>query len=222
MPQATESTLSRANTTHLAIDGRTIVGLAVPFNRTAKVSDDGKTQYLEEFAPGSFTATIAQRGDKIRAHTQHQTGWLPIGKASHLEETSAGLESHLRVSDTTNGNDVLVRDGVMTGLSIGFRPVKHVTRGNVKVRTEVALSEISVVADPAYVDAQISGIRSRHDLDIDEYVDARVREYFASLQDPAAQVSIAEGDEITDDPRIAQSIRSMQRLRARILFEGIQ
>jgi hypothetical protein len=92
----------------------------------------------------------------------------------------------------------------------------------VKVRTEVVLSEISVVADPAYAEAQITGIRSRHDLDLDEYVDARVREALASLQDPAAQVSIAEGDEAADDPRIAQSIRSMQRLRARILLEGIQ
>jgi len=76
--------------------------------------------------PGSFAVTIAQRGDRVRAHAQHKTERLPIGKATHLEETRDGLVSHLRVSDTSDGNDVLalVRDGVMTGLSVGFRGIK--------------------------------------------------------------------------------------------------
>ena len=224
MPQATD-TLCRGYATDLTIDGRTIVGLAVPFNRTATVSDDGRTSYKEQFAPGSFAVTIAQRRDKIRAHAQHKTERLPIGRATHLEETPDGLVSHLRVSDTTDGNDVLalVRDGVMTGLSIGFRGIKANKRGDVTVRTEVALSEISVVADPAYADAQIAGIRAMHDLDLDEYVDARVREALASLQDPAARVSIEQVDEATDDPHDVQSARSqLLRLRARALFEGVR
>lgn len=223
MPRTSE-TLSRAYAADLTIDGRTIVGLAVPFNRVATVSDDGRTTYKESFERGAFARTIAHRADKIRAHAQHKTERLPIGKATHLQETDAGLESHLRVSDTSDGNDVLalVRDGVMTGLSIGFRGVQHSMRSGVKVRTEVALSEISVVADPAYADAQIQGIRAMHDLDIDEYVDARVREALATLNDPANLASVEELDEVTDDSREAHSVRShLLRLRARALLDGV-
>ena len=207
------ATLVRAHATDLTIDGRTIVGLAVPFNTVATVSDDGRTSYKEAFAPGSFAVTIAQRGSRVRAHAQHRTDRLPIGKASHLEETDVGLVSHLKVSDTVAGNDVLalVRDGVMTGLSVGFRGIKETTRNRVRVRTEVALSEISVVADPAYADAQISGVRAMHDLDLDEYVEARVREMFASLQDPATLALSALVDEAPDDPHSVQSVRSIKQ-----------
>ena len=208
-----QTTLTRGYATDLTIDGRTIVGLAVPFNRVATVSDDGRTSYKESFAPGSFTRTLAHRGDKVRIFSQHKTERLPIGKASKLEETGPGLEAHLRVSDTSDGNDVLtlVRDGVLTGLSVGFRGLKHELRNNVRVRTEVTLSEISIVTDPAYPDAQISGIRAMHDLDLDEYVDARVREYFATHNDPATETPFVEDGEVTDDPRAAHSIRSVKQ-----------
>ncbi len=154
--------LIRAVAADLAVDGRTIVGLAVPFGKVAEVSDNGRTSYREGFRRGSFARTIAERGDRVRAHVNHQALKLPIGKAVHLVELADGLESHLRVSQTAEGNDVLalVRDGVLSGLSVGFRPVRQATEAGVVWRHEVALREISVVADGAYDDARIAGVRA--------------------------------------------------------------
>lgn len=220
---ALDGALTRAFASDLAVDGRTIVGLAVPFGRASRVSDDGRRYYKEQFAPGSFRTTIAQRGDRIRAHVQHQTKRLPIGKASHLEETPEGLVSHLRVSNTTEGNDTLelVKDGVLTGLSIGFKPIRSDKQGDVTVRQEVALSEISVVADPAYPDARIQGVRSLDDIEF--FVDRAVRELFASRDVDPAILALPSPMEGTDDPRESQSDRSRRilRIRADAILKGV-
>lgn len=157
------SFLIRAIASDLSVEGRTIVGLAVPFERVSTVCDGpGQRPYKEAFRRGAFMRTIAERGDRVKAHVEHQDQRLPIGRAVHLEERANGLETHLRVSATSDGNDVLalVRDGVLSGLSIGFRPIRHSDEGGVKYRTEVALNEISVVDRPAYPDAQIESLRS--------------------------------------------------------------
>jgi HK97 family phage prohead protease len=146
-------------------DGRTLHGLAVPYNVPTRISSRLEGQFDETFRPGAFARTIRERGSKVRLHVLHdQTTRLPIGRATELREDPAGLVGEFRVSATRQGDEVLelVRDGALDGLSIGFRPIRdRWTKGRQSVeRLEVALNEVSVVATPAYAGARIVGVRA--------------------------------------------------------------
>lgn len=144
--------------------GRTVHGLAVPFNVAADV-DDGFGPYREMFAPGAFTRSIQERGAKVKLFGQHDTGRFPLGKATSLEERADGLHVAFQVAATRDGDEALelVSSGVVDGFSIGFAPRRERTDpdGTV-IRTEVALREVSLVHSPAYADALVSGVRSAH------------------------------------------------------------
>ncbi len=145
-------------TLELRDDGRTLVGLAVPYNVETRIGS-----YVESFAPGAFDGTDPATVPVLAAHNRTE---LPIGRALSLTDTPAGLAVELRISQTAYGDDVLalVRDGAATGLSIGFQPVEGGDRWNrdrTKVtRTRANLVEISVVGFPAYLDARIAAVRT--------------------------------------------------------------
>jgi HK97 family phage prohead protease len=159
--------LTRANQADLDIrDGRTVVGIAMPFNREAVVSDDGQREYTESFVRGSFARTIAERGSRIRFFYMHQRMSLPLGKATLLREDSAGLYGEFRVSATPSGDEALelIKDGTLDGLSVSFDPISgrsewSYDRTSVR-RMEVKLMEVSAVWCPAYADAVITDVRS--------------------------------------------------------------
>lgn len=155
--------LHRAFAGDLAVrgDGRTIVGLAVPYNVPARVSDGGRP-YDECFAPGAFTRSIAERGDRVKLCVSHDRRSLPIGRAVSLVEQPDGLHIEARVSATRQGDEALelVRDGVVDSLSIGFRPIASRNDRGVTVRTEARLDEVSLVSFGAYEDARITAVRS--------------------------------------------------------------
>lgn len=160
--------LSRAFTGDLEIrgDGRTVVGLAVPWDTPTRVSDGG-APYLEQFTRGAFSRTIAERTARVKFLAQHDRQALPIGRATALREDAAGLYAELRVSATAAGDEVLtlIRDGALDGLSIGFRPVTpgpavRIRPGELVTRTEVRLDEISAVSFPAYEGARIAAVRA--------------------------------------------------------------
>jgi HK97 family phage prohead protease len=143
-------------------DGRTVVGIAMPFDQPTEIRENGHT-FTELFRRGSFTKTISERGPEgVKTFAKHQRASLPIGRASMLREDPAGLYAELRVSKTVAGDEVLalISDGALDGLSIGFAPVKDRRVSGGVERLEVALHEISVVDYPAYVGAAISGVRS--------------------------------------------------------------
>lgn len=149
-------------------DGRTVYGLAVPYDQPAEIRDY-QGSYTEVFRFGAFERTIAERGDRVKFLANHDRQKLPLGKALKLDEQPAGLVGEFRVSATPDGDAALelIRDGVLDSLSIGFKPVDTGDRWNTDrtlvERTEVALMEVSAVAFPAYDGALISGVR--HDLD---------------------------------------------------------
>ncbi len=143
-------------------DGRTIHGIAMPFDAPTEIRDNGE-RFTEVFRFGSFAKTIAERGPQgVKTFAKHQRASLPIGRASVLREDPAGLYSELRISKTAAGDEVLslISDGALDALSIGFQPVKdRRVRGGVE-RLEVRLFEISVVDFPAFSGALIAGVRS--------------------------------------------------------------
>lgn len=149
-------------------DGRTVYGLAVPFDRPQRVADmtrSGVVQYDEVFRMGSFAQTIAERGERVKFLLNHDKSTLPLGRALSLREDPAGLVGEFRVSKTRAGEEALelIRDGALDGLSVGFKPATHVgdpASGGLVERTSVVLLEVSAVAFPAYDDALIGGVRA--------------------------------------------------------------
>lgn len=145
-------------------DGRTVYGLAVPYDQPTAVRDSAGT-YDEVFRMGSFAETIRERGDRVKFLINHDRRTLPLGKAIGLREDTAGLIGEFRVSATDAGDQALelIRDGVLDSLSVGFVPVSHngdPRRGGLVERTAVKLLEVSAVAFPAYEGALIAGVRN--------------------------------------------------------------
>lgn len=156
-------------------EGRTVTGIVVPFGTVARVSDGG-APYDEMFAPGAFTRTIAERGDRVKLLMQHNSA-EPIGRATLLREDAAGLYGEFRVSAVPAGDQAieLVRDGVIDSFSVGFAKVKHRKDKGVVVRTEVALREASLVTFPAYDTARITALRTALESLPDDERDALLR-----------------------------------------------
>jgi HK97 family phage prohead protease len=163
--RVTRDTLYRATPSDLEIrgDGRTVVGISVPFNDPALI-ETPRGNFRETFERGAFSATIAAGAAKVKFLAQHQQQSMPLGRAVVLREDANGLYSEFRVSKTVAGDEALelIRDGALDALSIGFQPVKDRwsrDRSSV-VRESVRLREVSAVSWPAYSGAQILAVRS--------------------------------------------------------------
>lgn len=144
-------------------DGRTVYGLAVPFDRESTVND-GYGPYQEVFRRGAFAKTVGEFASKVKLLGNHNRQKFPLGKATALREDTAGLVGEFRISNTREGDEALelVRDGVLDSFSVGFAPVKERKTGRTLVeRLEVKLREVSLVAFPAYEGAQVAGIRAQ-------------------------------------------------------------
>lgn len=151
-------------------DGRTLVGLAVPFGDELDVSDFWD-DYTEVFRRGAFAKTIREASRPVPLLVSHEHRTLPIGAATKLVETNDGLAAEFHLSRTARADEVLalVTDGALSGLSIGFEPVKqNVTKGSAREpaadrdlveRTEVSLREVSVCNFPAFATAGVTGVR---------------------------------------------------------------
>jgi uncharacterized protein len=141
-------------------DGRTLIGLAVPFN--TKVSIGGR--FVESFAPGSFRRSITERLERIKLLNNHNAQALPVGRLTAASEVSEGLRIEARISRTAAGDDLLelIKDRSVDGLSIGFEPLRSDwTRDRSEVvHREVRLREVSVCAFGMYPTALISHTRS--------------------------------------------------------------
>jgi uncharacterized protein len=151
-------------------DGRTLIGLAVPYDTELEVSD-WWDDYTEVFRKGAFAKTISDRAQPVPLLVSHEHRALPIGAASALTETDDGLEATFHLSATARADEVLelVRDRALSGLSIGFSPIQQrVTKGSARdpaadrdlvERTEVNLREVSICNFPAFVGAGVTGVR---------------------------------------------------------------
>src|SRR5215510_11401558 len=81
-------------------DGWTVYGMAVPYGVEQTVTDDGKTNYLEEFAAGSFARDVTKGGRWINLFLGHagDEGDRYLGRCVALEETGAGLFPTFRIN----------------------------------------------------------------------------------------------------------------------------
>jgi len=175
-------------------DGRTIEGIAVPYNVRQRITDD----LTEMFIPGSFADQIrtAERGRasatavpayRMALTRNHESqGGTVIGRAVAMEERAEGLWVALRVSQTPAGDETLtlVRDGVLDELSIGFRVRQGWSRADTDgtvIRTRAEAFETAIVMRGAYGrGAVVAGVRSETE---ESYVDPDlVRRSLAEFQ----------------------------------------
>ena len=145
-------------------DGRTIVGIAVPYARPQRIDP----RLVEQFSRGAFNAQIkaARRVPFAREHMQ--LGGTLIGRTT-LRDDAAGLYGEWRVSATTVGDETLelVRDGALDELSIAFREGQNKRLpGGVIERLTAELREVAVVMQGAYGEmATVAGVRSAEEWD---------------------------------------------------------
>lgn len=169
----------RAAPAKKADDGRTWVG-------GLGVAWDSRNAYDEVFVPGAFTRTLGERSDTkpLVIRWLHRT---PIGRWSEHIEDRDGLRLGGYLSDTATVRDEaapLLRDGAVTGLSVGFWPRlwRFADTGervefdtpfgkrsyDVEEPTifvlDADLMEVSLVDSPADDDARLDELRDQREL----------------------------------------------------------
>jgi HK97 family phage prohead protease len=130
-------------------DGRTVVGIAVPYDVEQRIGSN----LVEVFRKGVFR-DVTRAANRVKLLYQHKTD-APIGRAVMLEEREEGLYGEFRISKTEAGDEALelIRDGVLSNLSVGFQPLKDEKRGGIVNRIKAHLAEVSLVTFGAYGDA---------------------------------------------------------------------
>ena len=130
-------------------------------------------------APGAFKSSLARMkaaGRTIPMYMQHGAALggdpRPVGKWLSVEEDEHGLKVQGQIVglDTEIGryNYALMKEGAMTGLSIGYR-IKKADYGKKpgdprRTLKEVDLGEISVVDQPMNAASRVTGIKSIEEL----------------------------------------------------------
>lgn len=144
-------------------DGRTIVGIAVPYERAQRIDHT----LVEQFARGAFNHQIAAAHRVPFAREHMSLGGTLIGRTITLRDDAAGLYGEWRVSRTPAGDETLelVKDGALSDLSIGFRERQNrrLASGTIE-RTTADLREVSVVLEGAYGEgAMVAAVRAAED-----------------------------------------------------------
>jgi HK97 family phage prohead protease len=147
-------------------DGWTVQGLAVPYGREQRVSDDGKTHYWEGFTDGAFGRDVAKGGRWVNLMLGHHgdDGDRFLGRCVDLAESAEGLVAAFRL-DRSHPSAEAARSGELVGWSVSARVYRSRTGtrpdGERMVWREVCgLSHVAATAAPQYAGA---GVRVARD-----------------------------------------------------------
>ena len=130
---------------------RTITGVAVPWDVTATVSDGTKVSFLR----GAFDLEA-----KPKLLENHDSAQLR-GVVTELADSEEGLLFTAKFAKTRASDDAieLVKAGAYDSVSVGATPVKYtMAKDGTMVVSSAIVSEISLVASPAFKDAIITEI----------------------------------------------------------------
>lgn len=133
-------------------------GYASVFNITDSVGD--------RILPGAFAKSLAEwraKGQLPPMLWQHDQK-KPIGKWLEMTEDGHGLfvSGSLFIEDIPKAREALrlLKERVVTGLSIGYRARESVRDGDIRLLTDIELIEVSMVTFPANDKARISRVKS--------------------------------------------------------------
>lgn len=149
---------------------RHLEGRAVPYGTWADVG-----WFLEQHEEGSFErSTKGGTGKSAPLLLFHENRSWPIGHAESWTHDSAGMWGVWKLNESAEAQKAarLAEAGDMTGLSIGFQPIRsnwelidewapdtgpdHMDR---VTRLESRLVEVSVTPTPAFAEAQVTLVR---------------------------------------------------------------
>lgn len=138
-----------------------IEGICVPYGRvTNRVGP-----VPEIFERGAFAELVAS-GAKVKlTDYNHSRQRVPVGYSEKFEERATGLWSRFRLNQTPEGESARAnaQEGVYQGLSVGFIPHREEMREGVRHVTAARLDHVSLVEDPAYLEAEILAVRGAQD-----------------------------------------------------------
>lgn len=131
--------------------GRTLSGLAVPWGKPVLVRDRTGPAYREAFDAGSADVTMRHRANfPVFSNHAYLFGPAdPLGVVT-FQRSVEGLIFEAVLSKTREADEklVLVNDGAMRSVSVGFDPLQQSERrgpdGPVLWRTEIRLKELSL------------------------------------------------------------------------------
>ena len=118
-------------------------------------------------APGAFATSLKEWENSRHALPllwQHDRA-QPIGVWTFMKEDATGLfvRGRLFINDVAKAKEAyaLVKNGALSGLSIGYRPEQAIrdTKRGVRILERVKLFEISLVTFPACNEARISAVK---------------------------------------------------------------
>jgi HK97 family phage prohead protease len=128
---------------------------------------DNIDSHRDVIEKGAFAKTIKEN-KRVKILWQHDP-WSPIGKPIAMSEDSKGLHVKGKISETELGKQaiILMKDGVIDELSIGFNTIKDDWDSKAQVRRikEVKLWEFSPVTFASNELANITGVKNNQGLE---------------------------------------------------------
>lgn len=146
-------------------DGRTVYGRVVPYGETIEFVDGLENGQpiikRERFIRGSL-ARQSKAWHLVMLSFEHLPGFAnTVGYGRKLEEADDGAYATFRLyeRDAAKAREMLVESH--KGLSLEFRALQdRLAADGVIERLRVHVEAVSMVADPAYIGAQVLAIRS--------------------------------------------------------------
>ena len=147
-----------------------VTGRVVPYDTPTDVG-----WFIEQFDRGAFTSSLVATPN-VPLLLFHNNRTFPVGHATDWDDRRGRLHGKFELNSTAVAQQAaaLARNGDMTGMSVGFGPVRsswtfakdwnpdlgpdHVDR---VVRHEARLFEVSLTPTPAYVDAQVLDVQAQ-------------------------------------------------------------
>lgn len=123
---------------------RTFIGIAAPYGVAATTMDGTKVQFAEGSLP-----TDGPAPKLLEYHDQNR----PVGIVmERVSIPGVGMSFAAKISDTTAGRDALtlIKDGVLTEVSVGVEPLEFAWEGDTMVVTKAAWNELSLVTAGAF------------------------------------------------------------------------
>lgn len=158
--------------------GRFLEGRAVPYDTLADIG-----WFMEQHEAGSFARSITEAAEKLPLLLWHDSRTWPVGVSHEWRDNDEGLDVVWAMdgSDEASRAVDLATKGMLTGLSIGFAPIRskweyaedwdpdlgenHKDR---VTRQESRLLEVSLTPTPAFAGAKVALVRSRDQRQLNE------------------------------------------------------
>jgi len=146
------------------VEGRTVDVRVVPFGEVARVSDDGRTEYDEEWMPGCFDHQL-RAAFRIPANYRHRGGILDVvGHGLALRSEPDGYHASFEIHETPQGETALamIRAGALPSVSleaVGRKAVR--SAAGVVQRVKADLRGLAFCPVGAFAGAQVLAVREQ-------------------------------------------------------------